>query len=228
MRWGEIFRALTQNRYATLFFWYLVVLLIALLGQDAMLEAYAGDVLGMGVGERTRITAIWGTCFLVTLLAGGWAQTRLGKLPLARIGGWIALAGFLLMGAAGALAINPVFYLGLCLLGLGTGVSTVTNLSLMLDMTTPENVGLYMGAWGMANAISRLAGQMMSGIVRDVIAFYAGQVVLGYVVVFGLLALSLVASLFMLGRIDVAAFQAGARRSLSLVERTALIADAGD
>lgn len=228
LEWRELFNAIGQNRHATLFFWYLVVLLIALLGQDVILEAFAGQLLGMGVGETTRITSIWGTCFLITLLAAGWAQTRLGKLPLARVGGSMALAGFLLLAAAGALASSLVFYLGLIILGLGTGLSTVTNLSLMLDMTTSENVGLYMGAWGMANAISRLVGQMMSGVVRDAIALTVGNVVLSYVVVFVLLALCLVASLLMLGRINVAAFQAGAQRSLSLVERTALLADAGD
>jgi BCD family chlorophyll transporter-like MFS transporter len=228
LQWDEMFKAIRQNRHATLFFWYLVVLLVALLGQDVILEAFAGQLFGMGVGETTRITSIWGTCFLVTLLAAGWAQSRLGKLPLARVGGWMALVGFLLLAAAGALASTPVFYFGLSVLGLGTGLSTVTNLSLMLDMTTPENVGLYMGAWGMANAVSRLTGQMMSGVVRDAIALTAGNVVLSYVVVFILLAVFLFASLLMLGRIDVTAFQAGAQRSLSLVERTALLADAGD
>ncbi len=226
--WGAMAKAIAANPHATLFFWYLVILLVALLGQDVILEAFAAQALGMRVGETTRITSIWGTCFLITLLAAGWLQMRLGKLRLAKTGGLMALVGFLLLALAGELASRGIFYIGISVLGLGTGLATVTNLSLMLDMTAPENVGLYMGAWGMANALSRLVGQMMSGVVRDSIASLAQNVVLSYVVVFVLLALCLFVSLFMLGRINVAAFQSGADRSLSLVERAALLADAGD
>jgi MFS transporter, BCD family, chlorophyll transporter len=106
-------------------------------------------------------------------------------------------------------------------LGGGTGLSTVSNLSLMLDMTTPNNVGLFIGAWGMANAISRLLGFTLSGAVRDTITHLTQSTVAGYVVVFSILALLLLISLLMLGQINVSAFQKRAQQ-MGIVERAAM------
>lgn len=226
--WSNMARAISSNPQAARFFWYLILLLIPLLGQDGILEPFARHVLGMRAGEATFITRIWGTCFLITLIAAGWLQTRLGKARLARVGGWTALVGLLLLALAGLTARQSVFYVGLSLFGLGSGLATVTNLALMLDMTTPENVGLYVGTWGMANAISRLVGLLASGLIVDSIEALSGNVVLSYVVVLVLLGLSLFVSLLMLRQIDVSAFRAGAERTLSFTERATLLADAGD
>lgn len=67
------------------------------------------------------------------------------KRRVAQTGAVLAIAGFVLIAASGLLGIQAVFYAGVVLLGLGTGLSTVSNLSLMLDMTTTQ-VGLYIGA----------------------------------------------------------------------------------
>jgi hypothetical protein len=55
-----------------------------------------------------------------------------------------------LIALSGVLDTSGVFYSGPVVLGAGSGVATVSNLSLMLDMTIPSSMGLYMGAWGMA------------------------------------------------------------------------------
>jgi BCD family chlorophyll transporter-like MFS transporter len=92
-------------------------------------------------------------------------------------------------------------------LGTGTGLSTVSNLSLMLDMTTAAKVGLFIGAWGMANAASRLIGALLSSAVRDILTQLLANPVHAYVFVFSALALLLFISLILLRRIDVAAFR---------------------
>jgi BCD family chlorophyll transporter-like MFS transporter len=225
--WGTLVRFILENRQALFFFVYLVILLAALLGQDILLEPFAGEAFDLTVQQTTRITSIWGICVLAALLAAGAMEGRLAKRSVAQIGGWGALAGFVLITLSGVLANNSVFYFGVVLLGFGTGLSTVSNLSLMLDMTTADKVGLFIGAWGMANALSRLIGSVLSGAVRDLVARLTQQAVISYAVVFGILALMMLISLMMLRRINVQAFRQQAEAGPTLVERAAIAGDPG-
>jgi MFS transporter, BCD family, chlorophyll transporter len=222
--WGIFIRSILENRQATLFFLYLVMLLAALLGQDILLEPFGGEAFGMSVRATTRITSIWGGFTLLALLVAGFLERRVAKRKVAFWGGWVALAGFVLIAFSGLLLNQVVFYTGVVLLGLGTGLSTVSNLSLMLDMTAPGKVGLFIGAWGMANAISRLAGSIVGGAMRDILSQILQSPVTAYVIVFGFLAALLLASLVLLNRIDVSAFREKTQET-PLVERVALAAD---
>jgi BCD family chlorophyll transporter-like MFS transporter len=220
--WGTLFRAVWNNPQARLFFVYLIVLLAALLGQDVLLEPFGGEAFEMSVRETTRITAIWGVCVLVALLFTGFLEDRVSKKNIARWGGLAALLGFLLIVASPLIGGLSVFFLGVVSLGLGTGLSTTSNLSLMLDMTTAGNVGLFIGAWGMANAISRLVGSLLGGAVRDVVARLSGNPVAGYMTVFAILAGFMLVSLLLLRWVDVQRFRDQANEELSLIERTAI------
>jgi MFS transporter, BCD family, chlorophyll transporter len=222
--WGIFIRSILDNRQATLFFLYLVILLAALLGQDILLEPFGGEAFGMSVRATTRITSIWGGFTLLALLVAGFMERRVAKRKVAFWGGWGALAGFVLIAFSGLLVNQAVFYTGVVMLGLGTGLSTVSNLSLMLDMTAPGKVGLFIGAWGMANAISRLAGSIVGGAMRDILSQVLHSPVTAYVIVFGFMAALLLASLLLLNRIDVSAFQENTQET-PLVERVALAAD---
>jgi BCD family chlorophyll transporter-like MFS transporter len=224
--WSVLVRTVLSNRQATFFFIYLTILLAAILGQDILLEPFGGQAFDLSVRQTTRITAIWGSCFLVTLLIAGALERRLAKKSMARFGGWGALVGFVLIAASGVVLNSSLYYLGIVVLGLGTGLATVANLALMLDMTVPEKVGLFIGAWGMSNAISRLIGSIMAGVVRDVVTQATGSLVGGYVTVFGLMAGMMLISLFMLNRIDVQAFRRQAEDGPSLVERAAMASEA--
>jgi BCD family chlorophyll transporter-like MFS transporter len=225
LTWKSMYTAILENRQATLFFWYLIILLAAILGQDILLEPFGGEAFGLSVRETTRITSIWGGCMLVALLAAGLLEGRVKKQTVAFWGGLGALFGFLLITASGLMLSQGVFYSGVVLLGAGTGLATTSNLSLMLDMTTPGNVGLFIGAWGMANAFSRLIGSVLGGAVRDLVTHLANVPLSGYIVVFGIEAAMLLVSLFMLGRINVSLFQAKAEM-LSPVERAAVANEA--
>jgi BCD family chlorophyll transporter-like MFS transporter len=223
--WRAMLNAILDNRQATLFFIYLAILLTALLGQDILLEPFGGEAFGLSVRETTRITSIWGGFTLVALLAAGALERRVSKRTVARWGGWGALLGFGLIASSGLLANSGVFYSGVILLGFGTGLSTVANLSLMLDMTLAGKVGLFIGAWGMSNAVSRLTGSVLSGLIRDILTGLLTDPVLAYVAVFGMMAVLLAISLSLLRRVDVAAFrrETGDRQ---LVERAALASEA--
>jgi BCD family chlorophyll transporter-like MFS transporter len=224
--WRFLADTIIENRQATLFFVYLIILLIALLGQDILLEPFGGEAFGMEVRETTRITSIWGTFTLLALIAAGVLERRVSKRLVAFWGGVVALFGFVLIATSGLILNTAVFYSGVVLLGIGTGLSTVSNLSLMLDMTTAAKVGLFIGAWGMANAVSRLIGSLMSGSARDVLSQILQNPTLAYVSVFYLLAVLLLISLFILRRIDVAAFRQKAGEP-SVMERAALASEVG-
>jgi BCD family chlorophyll transporter-like MFS transporter len=91
--------------------------------------------------------------------------------------------------------------------GFGSGVSTAANLSLMLDMTIPGQIGAFVGAWGVANSMARLLGTVLSGVTRDALTNLLDSRMLGYVVVFSLQAVAMVISLMLLPRISATRFR---------------------
>lgn len=204
--WAHIIREVIGSSQARRFFLYLTVLLAAILGQDILLEPFGAEAFGLPVSVTTRITAIWGTAFLISLMIASFIDRWIPKKRIAQISAYIALTGFILIAGSGLITNLNVFYLGVIILGFGTGSSTTSNLSLMLDMTT-EKVGLFIGAWGVANALSRFIGTLMSGLVRDVASFILNNPVYGYLVVFILEAGMLVISLVLLRSISVKKFQ---------------------
>jgi BCD family chlorophyll transporter-like MFS transporter len=213
--------AILSNRPATIFFFYLLLLLAAILGQDVLLEPFAAEAFGLTVQQTTRITSIWGGCVLLAILAAGALEGRLAKRLVAQVGNLGALAGFIVIVFSAFAGGLSLFYTGVMLLGLGTGLSTVANLSLMFDLTAPGKVGLFIGAWGFSNALSRLTGSVLGGVVRDVATQVTQNAVIGYAIVFAIEALLLVIAASLIYRVDVSAFKAKAEAP-SVVERAAL------
>lgn len=203
----EMIAAITSNPTAKVFFIYLLLLLAAILGQDVLLEPFGAQAFGMTLEQTSRIVSISSTFTLVAFIVAGFMEGRVPKKIIAQIGNLGALAGFLVIIVSGVMQSLSIFYVGITLLGFGTGISTVANLSLMFELTVPEKVGLYIGAWGFSNGLSRLTGLLMAGVVADVATKITGQELSGYLVVFGIEALMLLAAVFMLYRIDAVTFQ---------------------
>lgn len=220
----EALQAVLNNPQARLFFVYLVLLLTAIIGQDILLEPFGAQAFGMSVRETTQLTATWGGATLVALLLHGFLLSRwLDKKVGAAIGGGLAASGLMLIATSGLLDVQVLFVPGVVTLGFGTGIATATNLGLMLDMTTPEQVGLFIGAWGVADSLARGVGGLLGGIGRDVITYATGNLVSGYVGVFLIEALMLCVALLMLRTISVRAFR---EQRLSLTQVVALAGDA--
>ena len=216
--------AITANPVARIFFIYLFLLLVAILGQDVLLEPYGAQAFGLSVTQTTRLTAIWGGFFLLALIIAGLLEGRVAKRTVAQFGNIVAMLSFIVIVVSGILVNKPVFYTGVILLGIGAGLSTVANLSLMFDLTVPGMVGLYIGALGFANALSRLTGYILGGVVRDVVTLTTGQLLTGYLVVFSIEAIMLLIATVMLYRIDVNAFQTRVKEP-SFVEKVALASE---
>ena len=200
--------AITENPVAKIFFVYLLLLLAAILSQDVLLEPFAAQAFGMTLEQTSRIISIANSFTLLAFIVAGFLDGRVKKKYIAQAGNLTALFGFITIVFSGLTAAGTsAFYVGITLLGFGTGISTISNLSLMFDLTVPEKVGLYIGAWGFSNGLSRLVGLLMAGVIADVATQLTGDALHGYLVVFGLEALMLFIAAIMLYRIDVNAFQ---------------------
>jgi len=216
--------AITANPVARVFFVYLLLLLAAILGQDVLLEPFGAQAFGMSVRETTSITSVWGTFVLLAIIVAGLLEGRISKRLVAQSGNVGALLGFVVIVISGIFINKGVFYTGVTLLGIGTGFSTVANLSLTFDLTVPGMVGLYIGAWGFSNALSRLTGSVLGGVVRDVVTQVTGAPLSGYLVVFSIEALMLLIAAIMLYRIDVNAFRKQVHEP-SYAEKVAMVAE---
>jgi BCD family chlorophyll transporter-like MFS transporter len=216
--------AITANPVARIFFAYLLLLLAAILGQDVLLEPFGAQAFGMTLEQTSRIVSISSFFTLIAFVVAAILEGRVKKKYIAQSGNLGALFGFLIIVLSGLTTSLTTFYIGITLLGFGTGISTVANLSLMFDLTVPEKVGLYIGAWGFSNGLSRLLGLLMAGLVADLATQLTGNALSGYLVVFGLEAFMLFLAAIMLYRIDVSAFQKQAHEP-SFVEKVALAAE---
>jgi BCD family chlorophyll transporter-like MFS transporter len=216
------FQLLAANRSARQFFAYMLVVLISIYAQDVVLEPFGAQALHMSVGVTARLTSIWGTGLLITLLLGAPLVRRLGKKPSANVGALVAALAFGLIIFSGVRQDQRLFMVSIFLVGLGCGLLTVSSLSFMLDMTVPQAAGLYMGAWGVANFVGRAAGNILSGLVSDLIQRTTGDAVLGYMTVFGLEVVGMLVGIWLLRSISVEAFRRDAELRLHDVLRLAV------
>jgi len=220
--------AITENPVAKVFFIYLLLLLAAILGQDVLLEPFGAQAFGMTLAQTSRIVSISSgftlLAFIVAALLEWLLEGRVKKKYIAQSGNLGALIGFVIIVISGMITSRTTFYIGITLLGFGTGISTIANLSLMFDLTVPEKVGLYIGAWGFSNGLSRLMGLLMAGVVADLATQLTGNALSGYLIVFGIEALMMFIAAIMLYRIDVGAFQKKAHEP-AFTEKVALVAD---
>lgn len=220
----EMYTVITANPVARAFFIYLLLLLAAILGQDVLLEPFGAQAFGMSIAETSRIVSYSQLLTLIAFFVAGFMEGRVEKKKIAQMGNIGAIVGFLLIVVSGMTRSLGIFYIGIMSLGFGTGIATVANLSLMYNLTVREEVGLYIGAWGFSNGLSRLVGLLMAGIVADLATQLTGNLLSGYLLVFGLEALMLFIAAIMLQRIDVSAFQKKAQDP-SFVEKVALAAE---
>ncbi len=143
--------------------------------QDVLIEPYGGQVLGMGLGQTTWLTA--------TLAAGGLcgfglASAVLGRgrdpLRLARQGLLAGLPAFAAIVAAAPAQWLPLFVLGVFGVGFAAGLFGHATLTATMHRAPREHVGLALGAWGAVQATAAGVGVAAGGILRDVFGALAG------------------------------------------------------
>lgn len=142
--------------------------------QDALLEPYGGEILGLSVGGTTSLTGAWAIGALIAFAHSGRQLTRgADPLRLAGTGAVAGLAAFLMTLFAGPLASVPLIYAGAMAIGFGTGLFSVGTMIAAMGLAREGSSGLALGALGAVQASCAGAGIAFGGLIRDGIAYFA-------------------------------------------------------
>ena len=187
------------------FFILVFFTMVGTLAQDVLLEPYGALVLGMPVGDTTRLTQFWGIGVLVSMLISGTVLIKwLGHMRVLRIGIIASILVFVGIIIAGIMGNVGLFNSLVLVMGLGTGLAGAGMLSGIVNFTTTIRAGLLMGVWGMANQIGHAFGSLMGGGVVDVVqSATGGNAFAAYATVFALESVMLVTALWLSTRLDV-------------------------
>lgn len=179
------------------------------LAQDVLLEPYGALVLGLSVGETTRLTMFWGLGVLAAMLLSGLLLLRwLGALKLMRIGlalSMLVFSGVGVLGLAGAPESFRWLVMGL---GFCAGLTGAGMLASVVEFTTPERAGLLMGVWGMANMVGHAMGSLMGGVIMDGMRLLTGSALVAYTSLFACEVALLVVALALSLRLSPARIRA--------------------
>jgi MFS transporter, BCD family, chlorophyll transporter len=148
--------------------------------QDILLEPYGGEVLHLGVGATTQLTAILAGGTLAAFALAARALSR-GTDPY-RVAGYGALVGVIAFSAvifSAPLDSAGMFRVGAALIGFGGGLFSVGMLSGAMALAEGGAAGLALGAWGAVQATSNGLAIAVGGAVRDIMSSLASQGALG-------------------------------------------------
>ncbi len=165
-----------------------LVLFLATLGfatHDVLLEPYGGQVLGMTVTETTRLTALWGVGMLLGIGLAALSLWRgRSSVLLISLGCVFGALGFLGVTLASWEGLAGAFLPGVALIGAGRGMFIVGALALVMGLVDRNHAGLFIGLWGITQALAQGFATIGGGLTRDLVQQITGQVALGYTVVY--------------------------------------------
>ena len=148
--------------------------------QDILLEPYGGEILGLGVGATTVLTALLaggglaGFAIAARLLGRGTDPHR-----LAATGALVGIVAFSAVIFAAPLGSAALFRAGCLLIGLGGGLFAVSTLIAAMDLAEGGRSGLALGAWGAVQATAAGVAIAVGGALRDVVSGLAEAGALG-------------------------------------------------
>lgn len=148
--------------------------------QDIILEPYGGQVLQLGVGATSLLTALTASG---ALLAFGLAAAVLARgVDASRVAALGALAGmpaFALVIFSAPLGAPHMFRAGAFLIGVGGGLFSVGTLTMAMNLQRDNAAGLALGAWGAVQATAAGASVAAGGLLKDVVGALASAGWLG-------------------------------------------------
>ncbi|MBX9886283.1 MAG: PucC family protein [Novosphingobium sp.] len=163
---------------------------LALSMSDIVLEPYGGQVLGLGVGATTKLTAVFaGGCLFGFTLASQILSRGGDPFRMSALGIVLGLPAFAMVIAAAPLQSAPLFAIGVLLIGCGTGLFGHGTLTATMRFAPADQVGMAMGAWGAVQASAAGFGAVLGGVLRDLVSSLAlfpalPKAAQGYVVVY--------------------------------------------
>jgi BCD family chlorophyll transporter-like MFS transporter len=148
--------------------------------QDVLLEPYGGQVLGLGVGATTALTAlVAGGGVTGFILAARWLSAGQDPYRLCGHGALTGVAGFVFVIFAGAVDSTLLFAAGSALVGLGAGFFAHATLTACMRAAPPDKTGLSLGLWGAVQASCGGAAIAFGGVLRDGVTAMAERGFLG-------------------------------------------------
>ncbi|VEP11510.1 PUCC protein [Hyella patelloides LEGE 07179] len=218
MTLGKSLKILTASRQTGIFFSFLCLLIIGLFMQEAVLEPYGGEVFGMSIADTTRLNANWGVGILIGYSLTGFLVTpRLGKKLTTKLGCLLVAFSFILIILAGFTQEETVLQSAIVLFGITAGMATIGGISLMLDFTAAETAGTFIGAWGLAQAMSRAFATVVGGVILDIGRAIFTTPVLAYGSVFATQIVAMLIAVTILSRIDVKEFKDTTNKAIATV-----------
>ena len=215
---GRAFRILTASRQTGIFFSFLCLFTISLFMQEAVLEPYGGEVFGMSIANTTKLNAFWGIGILLGYSTTGFLiAPRLGKKLTTKFGCLLVAVCFGLIILAGFTQQENILKTAMILFGIAAGMATIGGISLMLDLTAAETAGTFIGAWGLAQAMSRALATVVGGVILDIGKAIFTTPVLAYGSVFAVQALGMLLSIFILDRVNVLEFKNTTGKAMATV-----------
>ena len=103
------------------------------------------------------------------------------------------------------------------LFGMAAGMATIGGISLMLDLTAAETAGTFIGAWGLAQAMSRALATVAGGIILDIGRLIFKTPILAYGSVFAIQAVGMTLAILILDRVDVQEFKDTTGKAIATV-----------
>jgi len=209
--WSTVRTVLLPDPQVRIFFTLILCAFVGTLAQDVWLEGYGGEVLGMSVGDTTRLTQYWGPGVLISMLLSGLVLLPLlGHMAVMRTGfvaSALAFVGVILVGFLGR---ADLFRWLVFAMGLGTGLAGAGMLSGVVTFSSPVRAGLLMGVWGMANALGRALGTFMGGALAGIVEGVTQNALYAYSAIFVLETLMLIVALVLSFRLHLE--RSGARQ----------------
>lgn len=162
------------------FLWTVGVGTCAFNMQDIILEPYGGQVLHLGVGATSLLTAITACGALLAFGVAAKLLTRgVDPVRLAAMGALAGLPAFALVIFSAALDAPNMFRAGAFLIGVGGGLFSVGTLTMAMGLAQGEDAGLALGAWGAVQATAAGISIAAGGLIKDVIGALANAGWLG-------------------------------------------------
>ncbi len=178
--------------------------------EDVLLEPYGGQVLGLGVGATTTLTATFaGGSLIGFALASKVLSKGADPFRMASAGALVGLPAFMMVIISAQTQSVPMFSAGVMLIGFGSGLFGHGTLTATMNYAPRDKVGMALGAWGAVQATAAGLGAALGGGLRDGFAglplargwpVVANGYVWVYALEIALLAATIVAMLPLLGR----------------------------
>jgi len=209
---------LSSNPSTRGFFAFIAIAIFSIFLQENLIEVFGAEVFGMGIKETTRFQPIWGGGILLGMAIGGVLGSlfKIARKTLVLIGCSGAAAGFVFLGGVAFFEVQSLLTATLFIMGFFTGVFNVGALALMMEMTVEGATGMYMGLWGVAQAMGMALSSLSSGAIHTA---FIGSGLLApktvYLGMFVLEAVGLMVAAMLLYPISLKAFAASASRTFA-------------